>query len=86
MTTIQLNAALMRELNVIMTDEGMMKKAIKALRRITSKQKTNVTSETVENASEQLELPDSFKQLRGAASITEEDIKSDGRIAYIMGK
>ena len=36
MTALQLNAELFRELNVIVTDEGMMEKAIKALRRITT--------------------------------------------------
>ena len=34
MTALQLNAELFRELNVIVTDEGMMEKAIRALRRI----------------------------------------------------
>ena len=39
MTAIQLNAALFHELNYIVTDETLMKKAIKALRRITAKAK-----------------------------------------------
>ena len=34
MTTLQLNEALFRELNIIVTDEDMMKEAIKALRLI----------------------------------------------------
>ena len=39
MTAIQLNAALFHELNYIVTDETLMEKAIKALRRITAKAK-----------------------------------------------
>ena len=34
MTTLQLNEALFRELNIIVSDEEMMKEAIKALRLI----------------------------------------------------
>jgi len=40
MTTTQLNAELFRELNIIVTDDGLMQKAIKALRRITAEKKT----------------------------------------------
>lgn len=36
MTTLQLNAELFRELSIISEDEGMMKKAIKALKKITA--------------------------------------------------
>ena len=39
MTTTQLNAELFRELNIIVTDDGLMQKAIKALRRITTEKK-----------------------------------------------
>jgi hypothetical protein len=39
MTTTQLNAELFRELNIIVTDDGLMQKAIKALRRITAEKK-----------------------------------------------
>jgi C4-type Zn-finger protein len=35
MTTLELNEELFRQLAVISTDEGMMRKAIKALKRIT---------------------------------------------------
>lgn len=34
MTALQLNAELFRELSIISEDEGMMKKAIKALKKI----------------------------------------------------
>ena len=37
MTTLQLNAELFRELSIISEDEGMMKKAINALKKITAK-------------------------------------------------
>lgn len=40
MTTLQLNAELFRELSIISEDEGMMKKAIKALKRITTQKQT----------------------------------------------
>ncbi|MBQ8706194.1 MAG: hypothetical protein IJ548_07860 [Paludibacteraceae bacterium] len=36
MTVLQLNAELFRELSIISEDEGMMKKAIKALKKITA--------------------------------------------------
>ena len=39
MTTTQLNAELFRELNIIVTDDGLMQKAIKALRQITAEKK-----------------------------------------------
>ena len=39
MTTTQLNAELFRELNIIVTDDGLMQKAIKALRRIMAEKK-----------------------------------------------
>ena len=39
MTTTQLNAELFHELNIIVTDDGLMQKAIKALRRITAEKK-----------------------------------------------
>ena len=83
MTTMQLNAALFRELNIIVTDEDLMKKAILALRRITMKRK--VMDDATENVKDQ-ELPESFKRLRGMAAITTEDIENDDRLAYIMSK
>ena len=39
MTALQLNAELLRELSIIAEDEGLMKKALKALKRITAKKK-----------------------------------------------
>ena len=40
MTALQLNAELLRELSIIAEDEGLMKKALKALKRITAKKQT----------------------------------------------
>ena len=45
MTTTQLIAELFRELNIIVTDDGLMQKAIKALRRITAEKKARNTGE-----------------------------------------
>ena len=89
MTALQLNAELFRELSIISEDEGMMKKAIKALRRITTLYKPAVKAESQDSVIdwEKLpELPESFKRLRGMGHITQEDIVKDDRLAYIMGK
>ena len=37
MTALQLNAELFRELSIIAEDEGLMKKALKAIKKITAK-------------------------------------------------
>ena len=37
MTTLQLNAELFRELSIIAEDEGLMKKALKALKKLSAK-------------------------------------------------
>lgn len=88
MTALQLNAELFRELNVIVTDEGMMEKAIKALRRITTSHKrvaVKAKSEVV--AWDNLpELPEEIMQLRGACAVTDQDIANDDRLAYILDK
>ena len=89
MTALQLNAQLFRELNVIVTDESMMEKAIKALRRITksqvlsSKEKTAVPHIDLETLPE---LPVELKQLRGMGHVTQKEIDNDDRLAYILSK
>ena len=86
MTALQLNAELFRELNVIVTDEGMMEKAIKALRRITTPRRRTIKAKAKSEAIDWdnlPELPNEFKQLRGACAVTEEDIANDDRLAYI---
>lgn len=46
MTTLQLNAELFSELSTISTDEGMMRKAIKALKRIIKQHQKEAMDET----------------------------------------
>lgn len=66
-----------------------MEKAVKALRRITasrnrvSEEKMKIETIDWDNLPE---LPEEFKQLRGACKVTEEDIANDDRLAYIMSK
>ena len=89
MTTIQLNAELFRELNIVVTDEGMMEKAIKALRRITHSRPALSRSKAAkaQNCKVSLpELPSSLKRLRGMGRITHEDTINDERLAYILSK
>ena len=89
MTTLQLNAELFHELSIISEDEGMMKKAIKALRRITIPHKSTTKTGSKESSIdwENLpELPESFKRLRGMGHIAQEDIDKDNRLAYILSK
>ena len=83
MTAIQLNAALFRELNVIVTDEELMEKAIKALRRITSKRRRVMSARKSEEA---IDLPTDFLDLRGCVSLTPDEIASDDRLAYLHRK
>ena len=89
MTTLQLNAELFRELDVIVTNEGMMEKAIKALRRITTTHRRTTQVKATDSAidwNNLPELPEEFMQLRGMGHITKEDLVDDERLAYIMGK
>ncbi len=89
MTALQLNAELFRELNVIVTDEGMMEKAIKALRRITTTHKRNNKIKAKESTidwNNLPELPEEFMQLRGMGNISQEDIANDDRLTYILLK
>ena len=82
---MQMNAELFRELSVIAEDEGMMEKALKALRRITSARKKAI-SKNVKEVTNEPELPDSFKRIRGMGVITQEEIDNDERLAYILSK
>ncbi len=85
MTTMQMNAELLRELSVIAEDEGMMEMALNALRRITSARK-KALSKNVVMAIDEPELPESFKRIRGMGEITQEDIDNDERLAYILSR
>lgn len=84
MTTLQLNEALFRELNVIVSDEEMMKEAIKALRLIVLNWGKIATenNETVNKAG----LPDSIKQMRGIVEFTPDEINNDDRLLYLHSK
>lgn len=89
MTALQLNVELFRELTIIVTDEGMMEKAIKALRRITTPHKRAIKTEAQDSVIdwEKLpELPESFRRLRGMGHVAQEDIDKDDRLAYILSK
>ena len=81
MTALQLNSELFRELNIIVTDEGMMEKAIIALRRITKPRVKKSKTTAVDNNAV-VYLPESFKRLRGMGHITQEDIDNDERLAF----
>ena len=74
MTALQLNAELFRELSIIAEDEGLMKKALKALKKLTAKKQAMDETEYL------LSSPAMEEILRQG----EEDIKNGkGRIVKI---
>lgn len=89
MTAVQLNAEIYRELSIIANDEGMLKKALKALRRITTSSIRDPKSKAADmhiDWDKLPELPESFKELKGMGHVTQEDIANDERLAYILSK
>ena len=56
MTTLQLNAELFRELSIISEDEGMMKKAINALKKITAKKHAMDETEYIMSSPKMVEI------------------------------
>ena len=56
MTALQLNAELLRELSIIAEDEGLMKKALKALKRITAKKQTMDETEYIMSSPAMVEI------------------------------
>ncbi len=56
MTTMQLNAELLRELSVIAEDEGMMKKALRALKRITASKQAKDETEYIMSSPRMVEI------------------------------
>lgn len=56
MTALQLNAELLRELSIIAEDEGLMKKALKALKRITAKRNTMDETEYIMSSPEMVDI------------------------------
>ena len=74
MTALQLNAELFRELSIIAEDESLMKKALKALKKLTAKKRAMDETEYL------LSSPAMAEILRQG----EEDIKNGkGRIVKI---
>lgn len=81
MTTLQLNEALFRELNIIVSDEDMMKEAIKALRLIVLNwKKITPNSDEEGNGGG---LPESIKRMRGIIAFSQDEIDSDDRLSYL---
>ena len=56
MTSLQLNAELFHELSIISEDEGMMKKAIKALKRITAQKQTMDETEYIMSSPKMVDI------------------------------
>jgi hypothetical protein len=56
MTALQLNAELFRELSIISEDEGMMKKAIKALKKITAQKQAMDETEYIMSSPKMVEI------------------------------
>lgn len=56
MTALQLNAELLRELSIIAEDEGLMKKALKALKRITAKHNAMNETEYIMSSPEMVDI------------------------------
>ncbi len=66
MTALQLNAELFRELSIIAEDEGLMKKAVKYLKKLTAQKQAMDETEYI------MSSPEMVKILRKG----EEDIKN----------
>ena len=56
MTSLELNAELFRELSIIANDENLMKKAVKALKRITASKKAVDETEYLMSSSAMAEV------------------------------
>ena len=56
MTTMQLNAELLRELSVIAEEEGMMKKALRALKRMTASKQAKDETEYIMSSPRMVEI------------------------------
>ena len=66
MTALQLNAELFRELSIIAEDEGLMKKALKALKKLSAKKRAMDETEYIMSSPAMVDI-----LLKG-----EEDIKN----------
>ncbi len=56
MTTLQLNAELFRELSVIAEDEGLMKKAVKYLKKLTAQKQAKDETEYIMSSPEMVKI------------------------------
>ncbi len=56
MTAMEVNAELFRELSIIAEDEGMMKKALKAIKRLTAQKKAMEETEYIMSSPEMVEI------------------------------
>jgi len=56
MTSMQLNAELFRELSIIAEDEGLMKKAIKYLKKLTAQKQAMDETEYIMSSPEMVEI------------------------------
>ena len=74
MTALQLNAELFRELSIISEDEGLMKKALKALKKLSAKKQAMDETEYIMSSPKMVDI------LRQG----EEDIKNGrGRVVTL---
>ncbi len=56
MTALQLNAELFRELSIIAEDEGLMKKAVKYLKKLTAQKQAMDETEYIMSSPEMVEI------------------------------
>ena len=56
MTSMQLNAELLRELSIIAEDEGLMKKAIKYLKKLTAQKQAMDETEYIMSSPEMVDI------------------------------
>ena len=56
MTALQLNAELFRELSIIAEDEGLMKKAVKYLKKLTAQKQTMDETEYIMSSPKMVEI------------------------------
>ena len=56
MTALQLNAELFRELSIIAEDEGLMKKALKALKKLSAKKQAMDETEYIMSSPEMVRI------------------------------
>ena len=83
MTTVQLNAELLREISMITEDKSMLAKAIKTIRRIRTSHKTISKSVSTEALPE---LPEAIRNIQGIVSFSQQEIEEDARLSYLHSK